>query len=479
MCVDNDRVTIFLIVCRVLLAAVFAVSAIAKLRDRAGARTAVQEFGVPAPLVPVVATGLPFAELACAVLLLTADPGATLGALASTALLGAFTVAIAVNLLQGRRPDCHCFGQLDTGETGWLTVGRNSVLIVVALLPLTRAGSLAFPGSTLASYDSEQLAVGLLLTALILAVGALAWFCRTLLRQYGGVLLRLEALEAVGQPAPPRPAPAFSLPDLEGAVVALDAVHDEGNPVLVAFISPTCELCSELIPDLAQWQADKEPLGLLVLSTGSVADNLTKLDGADLRVLLQDNWEVATDFQSRGTPCAFLVGVDGLIAGEPAYGVDDVRQLHASTVALMRGEPLAVHQIVPRPVDVGDALIDLELGTESGDLVPLEQLAEQESVLLFWRSTCGFCSSIVKEVAAVEGTTRVLLVTGSEVAEVRGSGLASPVLRDTDNALNQVLQIPGTPAAVRVQGSTVVSHVAVGGPEVLALLHRGLVPRHT
>ena len=479
MCVDNDRVTLFLIVCRVLLAAVFAVSAIAKFRDRAGARTAVQEFGVPAPLVPVVATGLPFAELACAVLLLTADPGATLGALASAALLGAFTVAIAVNLLQGRRPDCHCFGQLDTGETGWLTVGRNSVLIVLALLPLTRAGSLAFPGSTLASYDSEQLAVGLLLTALILAVGALAWFCRTLLRQYGGVLLRLEALEAVGLPAPPRPAPAFSLPDLEGAVVALDAVLDEGNPVLVAFISPTCELCSELIPDFAQWQAEREPLGLLVLSTGSVADNLAKLDGADLRVLLQDNWEVATDFQSRGTPCAFLVGVDGLIAGEPAYGVDDVRQLHASTVALMRGEPLALHQIVPRPVDVGDALIDLELGTESGDLVPLEQLAEQESVLLFWRSTCGFCSSIVKEVAAVEGTTRVLLVTGSEVAEVRGSGLASPVLRDTDNALNQVLQIPGTPAAVRVQGSTVVSHVAVGGPEVLALLHRGLVPRHT
>ena len=479
MCVDNDHVTILILVCRVILVAVFVVSAVAKFRDRAGSRTAVQEFGVPAPLVPLIAAGLPFAELACAALLLTADPGATLGALASAALLAAFTVAIAVNLLQGRRPDCHCFGQLDTGETGWLTVGRNSVLIVLALLPLTRAGSLAFPGSTLASYDSGQLAVGLLLTALILAVGALAWFCRTLLRQYGGVLLRLEDLEAVGKPAPPRPAPSFSLPDLDGTVVSLDGVLEDGSPVLVAFISPTCELCSELIPDLAQWQSEQDPLRLLVLSTGSVADNLAKLDGVDVRVLLQDDWEVATDFQSRGTPCAFLVGVDGLVAGEPAYGVDDVRQLHASTVALMRGEPLALHQIVPRPIDVGDALVDLELGTESGDLVPLEQLAEQESVLLFWRSTCGFCASIVEEVAAVENTTRVLLVTGSEVAEVRGSGLASPVLRDPDNALNRVLQIPGTPAAVRVQGSTLVSHVAVGGPEVLALLRRDLVLKNT
>ena len=97
--------------------------------------------------MPLVAAGLPVAELTCAVLLLTADPGATVGAVASALLLAAFTVAIAVNLLQGRRPDCHCFGQLDTGETGWLTVGRNAVLIVIALVPLTRAGSLAIDAS--------------------------------------------------------------------------------------------------------------------------------------------------------------------------------------------------------------------------------------------------------------------------------------------------------------------------------------------
>lgn len=473
--VDNDHVTVLLLVCRAVLATVFVVSAVAKLRDRAGARTAVEEFGVPARLAGVTAAGLPYAELACALLLLTADPGATIGALASALLLSAFTVAIAANLAQGRRPDCHCFGQLDTGETGWLTVGRNGVLIVLALLPLTRAGSLAFPGSTLASYDSEQLAVGLTLAALVLAVGALGWFCRTLLAQYGGVLVRLEALEAVGKPAT---APGFSLPDLEGTVVSLDDVLDEGSPVLVAFISPTCELCSELIADFARWQADQDLLRLLVLSTGTVADNISKLAGEDLRVLLQDDWEIAEAYQSRGTPCAFLVGADGLLVGPPAYGVDDVRQMHASTVALMRGEPLPLHQIVPRPIDVGDALVDLALVTESGELAPLETLAAEETVLLFWRSTCGFCASIVDEVAAAEGSARVMLVTGSAVAEVRESGLSSPVVRDPDDALNTALQIPGTPAAVRVQGSTVVSHVAVGGPEVLALLRHDLVPKH-
>ena len=470
--------TLLILVCRVVLAVVFVVSAVAKVRDRAGSRTAVREFGVPSALVPTIAVGLPLAELTCAVLLLTADPGATFGAVASALLLAAFTVAIAVNLLQGRRPDCHCFGQLDTGETGWLTVGRNAVLIVIALVPLAQAGSLAFPGSTLASYDGQQLAVGLSITALVLAVAALALFCRTLLRQYGGVLLRLETLEAVGRPAPPRPAPDFSLPDLDGTVVSLNGTLDEGLPVLVAFISPTCELCSDVIPDLAGWQTDQSELRILVLSTGSVADNVAKLAGNDVPVLLQQDWEVAKAFQSQGTPCAYLVGVDGLIAGEPAYGVDDVRQLHASTVALLRGEPLELHQIVPRPIDVGDALVDLQLGTENGELVPLEQLAEQETVLLFWRSTCGFCASIVDEVAAAEGTARIMLVTGSDVEEVRNSGLTSPLLRDPSNALNNVLQIPGTPAAVRVLGSIVVSHVAVGGPEVLAMVRRDLVAGH-
>ena len=475
---DNDPVTLLILVCRIVLAAVFAISAIAKVRDRAGSAKAVREFGVPAALVPLVAAGLPVAELGCAVLLLTADPGATLGAVASALLLGVFTVAIAVNLLQGRRPDCHCFGQLDTGETGWLTVGRNAVLIAIALVPLTRAGSLAFPGSTLASYDGQQLAVGLSITALALAVAALAWFCRTLLRQYGGVLLRLEALEAGGLPGAAREAPPFALPDLEGTEVSLDGVLDGGKPTLVAFISPTCEMCSDVIPDLAQWQAADDGLQVLVLSTGTAADNVTKLAGNDLRVLLQRDWEVAKAYQSQGTPCAYLVGVDGLIAGEPAYGVDDVRRLYASTVALLRGEPLELHQNVPRPIDVGDALVGLQLSIESGENVPLEQLTEQETVLLFWRCTCGFCASIVREVAALETSTPVLLVTGSDVSEVRDSGLTSPVVRDLDAALNRVLQIPGTPAAVRVQGSTLVSHVAVGGPEVVALLGQDLTARH-
>src|SRR4051794_17130224 len=105
-------VTAVALLARVLLAAVFVVSAVAKLRDRAGARQAVSDFGVPHAVAPAVAAGLPFLELLCAVLLLLADPGATVGAIGAGLLLLAFTIGIVVNLMQGRRPDCHCFGQL-------------------------------------------------------------------------------------------------------------------------------------------------------------------------------------------------------------------------------------------------------------------------------------------------------------------------------------------------------------------------------
>ena len=43
-------------------------------------------------------------------------------------LLSLFVIAIAANLLLGRRPDCNCFGQIKSTPIGWTTVVRNAVL---------------------------------------------------------------------------------------------------------------------------------------------------------------------------------------------------------------------------------------------------------------------------------------------------------------------------------------------------------------
>ena len=446
-------------------------SAVAKLRDRPGSRTAVQDFGVPRALVGLVAGALPFVELACAVLLVLADPAATLGAALALLMLLAFTVAIVVNLLRGNRVDCHCFGQIGAASIGWPTVARNGVLLVIAAVALSGAGGLGSVPAVLADYSASELAVGVGFALLVGAVVALALVVQTLMGRYGAVLLRLEALEMVTGTAAPKPAPAFALPDLDGQLVDLDQVLAEGRPTLVAFISPGCALCEDLLPDFEQWQRDDDhPVSLLVLSTGSEADNRAKLAGRQVQVLLQDG-SVASSYDMQGTPAAYLLGADGLFAAPTAYGVDAVRALHDRTVQTVTGgDTQHVHQIGPRPLAAGDVLPELAVTPEGADPTTLEEITDDETVLLFWRTTCGYCASIASEVAELETSVRVLLVTDSTLDELRESGLSSDVLRETDSAVSAALRVPGTPAAVRIRAGVVQSEVAVGGPPVLALL---------
>src|SRR3954453_4768382 len=120
-----------LLIARLLLAGVFVVAGVTKLRDRAGSQKAVADFGVPSVLAPALGILLPLAELVVAGSLM---PTATAwwGALGALVLLLLFVVGIAVNLARGRKPECHCFGQLHSAPAGWKTLARNGVLAAVA-----------------------------------------------------------------------------------------------------------------------------------------------------------------------------------------------------------------------------------------------------------------------------------------------------------------------------------------------------------
>ena len=106
-----------LLVARLLLAAVFFVAGLAKLVDRAGAQQSLINFGVPARLARPFSILLPVAEVAVAAALLPMTT-AWWGAVGALALLLVFVAGISVNLARGRRPDCHCFGQLHSAPAG-------------------------------------------------------------------------------------------------------------------------------------------------------------------------------------------------------------------------------------------------------------------------------------------------------------------------------------------------------------------------
>jgi len=95
---------------RLLLAAVWAWAALAKISDPDAAVRAVRAYQLlPEALVRPVAWGLPFAELLLAVLL-AVGLATRLAAVASVVLLGLFMVAIAAAWARGLQIHCGCFG---------------------------------------------------------------------------------------------------------------------------------------------------------------------------------------------------------------------------------------------------------------------------------------------------------------------------------------------------------------------------------
>ena len=181
---------------------------------------------------------------------------------------------------------------------------------------------------------------------------ALCWLVYGLLRQSGRILARLEALEAPGAResslmspedalvdrslstsrlnrdglTPGVPAPAFSLPTVDGRTVAL--ADYAGRRLLLVFSDPECAPCMELLPrlDAAARVAD---VPVLVISRGGVDANRRKLAEArsTLTVALQAHWEISRLYAKFSTPVAYLVDEQGRIASEVAAGATAILSL--------------------------------------------------------------------------------------------------------------------------------------------------------
>lgn len=459
---------------RIVLAAVFVVSAVGKVRDREGSRGAVAAFGVPTPLVGLVATALPVVEVVAAVLLFFGGGLLVSGAALILAMLVAFTIAIVTNLLRGRRPQCHCFGAMSSSEgISWRDVARNVVLAVLAAVVLLAPRP---QGSVVAELTARGAAVAWTfvgIMALLAVIAVMAWALTNLVRSYGSVLARLETVEkAIGLDSV-RMAPSFSLPTLDGETVSLEAELTKDEPILLAFVSPTCSVCAQLLPELARWQHDGSGINVLVVSDGTAAENAAKLAGAGadrLRVLLQPDFDLARDYNVLGTPAALWVTPEGQTAVTPAHGIDEIRALRALMAPEPQDQGGHVHQIGQRPIGPGDEVPDVSLTSPEGVAVPAGQVLD-DGVLVFWRTGCSFCAGMLEQMKDLEVTAPLAYVTPSSVAEMRASGLSGPVWADP-GGLGDRLGVPGTPSAIRVSGGFVQSEVAVGAAAVIALFDR-------
>jgi peroxiredoxin/uncharacterized membrane protein YphA (DoxX/SURF4 family) len=510
---------VVLLLTRLLLASVFAVAGVAKLADRKGSRQAAVDFGVPTPLATPLAVLLPLAELtvACALIPASTAPWGAAGALA---LLLVFVAGIALNLSRGRKPECHCFGQLHSAPAGWKTLLRNGLLAALAGFAVWQgrdgeAGPSAMGWlAALSTIQALFLAVGLVVLGL---VAAQWWFLVHLLRQNGRLLVRVEALEASstaggGFPSPNgaqdhsssaglpvgEEAPGFALEGLlHGEALTLEALRSSGKPVMLLFTDPNCGPCTAMLPEIGRWQEEHaEKLTVALISRGDPEENRAKASEHGLRnVLLQEDWEVSEAYWVSGTPSAVLVSPEGRIDSPVVGGADAIGDLLAHAIGeraqlpmqpRAQGEPCPncgkVHAAAPTVAarsKIGEPAPEVRLPDLSGQTVELKDFRGQETLVLFWNPGCGFCQQMLPdlkewETHPSEGASRLLVVSAGTEEANREMDLNSPVVLDQHFGTGRTFGATGTPSAVLVdEQGRIASEVAVGAPAVLELARTG------
>jgi uncharacterized membrane protein YphA (DoxX/SURF4 family)/peroxiredoxin len=310
------------LVARLLLASVFTLAAVTKLRDRAGTERAISDFGVSRRYVRRGALLLPVLELAIAGTLLI-DPLAQAAAVGALVLLGVFTAAIVNALRRSRAPDCGCFGNLTSKPVSGWTAGRNIALGCVALFVAFRG-----PGTSLA-LPLELLIVAALVTPAVLLGDR-----------------RRPAEEALSAPSPApkpewrgiplgEPAPDFELTSPGDETVSLGSLRSAGLPVVLLFLSSGCGACRELHPHLHRWQvALAERMTIAVIMNGDADAARVLCTEHDVQHVLVDDggsplWE---SYRMPGTPSGVRIAPDGRVASAAVRGAEALEELVRQTI---------------------------------------------------------------------------------------------------------------------------------------------------
>jgi methylamine dehydrogenase accessory protein MauD len=338
-----------LLVVRLLLAAVFLLAGVAKLSDRVGSSKALHDFGLPMGLARPLSWLLSASEIAVAIALVPVA-SAWYGAAGALTLLGIFMVGIGVSLARGLRPDCHCFGQLHSKPVGWQTMVRNALLGVLAGWLVLRGPGKIGPslwGHLASAGDDER-------RIFILAACVIAFLFFRALRHSEPEEIESDEPESSEplsdveeSPAAPTvvvpidglpigtTAPEFALPSVSGEQLSLQSLREQGKTICLMFTSPYCDSCVALLPQVRSWmQEHAESFNIVVISRGTVKENLAKMKDVDVsRVLLQQAFELSESYGVTATPAAVLIGADGLIQSHLVVGREEIKQLMSSQPA--------------------------------------------------------------------------------------------------------------------------------------------------
>lgn len=497
---------ILVLTAMLILAAVFAVSAFAKLTNVERFRQTLLDFGVAATLAKPFSWLLSIAEAVTAAALLSIQ-FIWWGGIAALALLLLFIGAIAVNLARGKQPDCNCFGQLHSAPISAATILRNLILAALALFIIAQGSqSGASLMSFLRSLTNAERIILIIGIAVAVLLTLIAIFLKQMLTQQQALFHRLEALEsrlhhnaneeeesvterddfrAPAQRLPiGSPAPDFSLSSLNGETATLADLLMPQKPLLLLFFSAGCTPCATLLPEIEKWQQQhSRQLQLAIITKGTTEENRRKFASSRLQtILVQEEAEVTDAYKAQWTPGAVLINPDGTTASKIAYGGKAIREMVMSHIngerqfqTVLDSKPeLRLYR--PTPMPIGNTVPPLALSDTEGNLHNLGDLQGEATLLVFWSPDCGYCRMMAADLNAIAANlpariARILVISrGSREANLE-LNLQAPILLDEEMKAMSLFGSMGTPSAVIIDAyGRLASSVAIGASEIFSLV---------
>lgn len=484
---------IILLLIRIFLFGVFALAGIGKLLDLEGSEKAAKAFGTPEEFAKTFAIAIPFAEIVFAFCFLSVETS-WIGAVGALLLLLSFIGGMIAQIAQGKAPDCHCFGQIHSEPVGAKTLVRNIVFAILAIFLVAQGR--ANQGMRLAETNTQmiQTVIGLLvLTALIIVVS----YLKRMHDQHGEILRRLEMLEifstegtaierkTAGAPMDGLPIgapfPDFELPDMGGRNVAFEHLLADGKPILFFFVSPSCQPCKAMLPEIDRWHLElREKLNFVFISSGSREENAEKF-GASRQILLQKKREVAESVRARWTPTAIFVDSGGLIRSHSAAGDESIRAL----IEKILSEDLTRKFVHFTNGDqngyklrIGETIPEFALEDINGNSVATQDFLGRKTLAVFWSTTCPHCVNMMADLRDWDESRKpnepeLVVFSEGDRSDHLKFGLRSKIVLESGYATAIKLGMHGTPSAVLVNEEGIIaSEPAIGAPNIWALLGR-------
>lgn len=484
-----------LLLIRFALAALFAMAGVAKLFDPQGTEKAIEGFGIPSSLARHLRTLLPVAEMLIAISLLFVDLS-WYGAIAAAGILAAFTVGMLIQFAKGNAPDCHCFGQIHSEPVGLSSILRNFALIALAGF-LIYSGIEAQGGDVTSTPLSLAIVVGF---SFLFVIGiSVILYLKEISTGQQQLMRRVELLEIISReggeveredlsdPNEGLPIGAM-LPEfigknvLDGSSFSSADIAANGLSTLFLFVSPTCNPCQALLPEIEGWIAEfAGKANFVFVTTGKDKENLEKFGAVKpAAIIVQKEREIAESVNAFWTPTGLLVDGSGRIASRLTPGDNTIREL----VEKMRTGSVA-SSINAAAADghgpkhrIGEQIPEFETVDVDGEAFSDKDLIAKRSLVLFWSMTCPYCVAMVDEIVAWEtarsaADPEIILFADGDVAAIADLPFGTRVIHDAGHKISSGFGMYGTPSAVLVdETGKIVSETATGAPNIWSLVGR-------